>query len=44
MHFMAGSAGSRSLGPLGLHSIPQALYMVLLIVSVMKSLVFGKWL
>ncbi|XP_016070797.1 PREDICTED: lymphocyte antigen 6 complex locus protein G5c [Miniopterus natalensis] len=42
MHFMAGLAHSRSLGSLGLHSTPQALYMVLLIVLVMMSLVFGK--
>ncbi|KAM7134977.1 lymphocyte antigen 6 complex locus protein G5c [Molossus nigricans] len=43
MHFMAGPACSRSLGPLGLHSNPQALYMVLLIALVMMSLVFGKF-
>ncbi|XP_032254313.1 lymphocyte antigen 6 complex locus protein G5c [Halichoerus grypus] len=43
MHFMAGPAGSRSMGPLGLHSNPQALYMVLLIALVMMSLVFGNF-
>ncbi|KAI2541640.1 LY6G5C isoform 6 [Pan troglodytes] len=41
---MAGPAGSQSLGPLCFHSSPQALYTVLLIVLVMMSLVFGKWL
>ncbi|XP_006904714.1 lymphocyte antigen 6 complex locus protein G5c [Pteropus alecto] len=43
MHFMAGPARSQSLGPLCLHSTPQALYMVLLTVLVMMSLVFGKF-
>ncbi|XP_008065893.1 lymphocyte antigen 6 complex locus protein G5c [Carlito syrichta] len=42
MHVMAGPARSLGLGPLGLHSILQALYMVVLIVLVMMSLVFGK--
>ncbi|XP_004424417.1 PREDICTED: lymphocyte antigen 6 complex locus protein G5c [Ceratotherium simum simum] len=42
MHFMAGPAGSRSLGPLGLHSTPEAQYLVLLVL-VMMSLVFGKF-
>uniref|UniRef100_A0A2K5DFK4 Lymphocyte antigen 6 complex locus protein G5c n=1 Tax=Aotus nancymaae TaxID=37293 RepID=A0A2K5DFK4_AOTNA len=42
MHFMAGPARSQSLGPLCLHSTPQALYMVL-IVLVMMSLAFGKF-
>uniref|UniRef100_A0A452R9I0 Lymphocyte antigen 6 complex locus protein G5c n=1 Tax=Ursus americanus TaxID=9643 RepID=A0A452R9I0_URSAM len=37
---MAGPAGSRSMGPLGLHSTPQALCMVLSIALVMMSLVF----
>nr|XP_023397178.1 lymphocyte antigen 6 complex locus protein G5c [Loxodonta africana] len=41
MHFMAGCAGSRSLGLLGLRSTSQGLCMVLLLVLVMKSLVFG---
>ncbi|XP_054424662.1 lymphocyte antigen 6 complex locus protein G5c [Pteronotus mesoamericanus] len=43
MHFMAGLAGSRSLGPLGFHSTPQALYMVLLLVLVMMCFVFGQF-
>ncbi|XP_014389972.1 PREDICTED: lymphocyte antigen 6 complex locus protein G5c isoform X1 [Myotis brandtii] len=42
MHFMAGPTHSRSLGPLGLHSTPHALCMVLLTVLVVMSLVFGK--
>ncbi|XP_062954051.1 lymphocyte antigen 6 complex locus protein G5c [Cynocephalus volans] len=42
MLFMAHPAGSRSLGPWGLHSTPQDLYMVLLIVLVMMSSAFGK--
>uniref|UniRef100_G3TS53 Lymphocyte antigen 6 family member G5C n=1 Tax=Loxodonta africana TaxID=9785 RepID=G3TS53_LOXAF len=37
---MAGCAGSRSLGLLGLRSTSQGLCMVLLLVLVMKSLVF----
>ncbi|KAF6114838.1 lymphocyte antigen 6 family member G5C [Phyllostomus discolor] len=43
MHFMAGPASSRSLGPLSLYSIPHTLYMVLLLVLVMMSLVFGQF-
>ncbi|KAM5287463.1 lymphocyte antigen 6 complex locus protein G5c [Hipposideros larvatus] len=42
MNFMAGPACSWSLRPLGLRSNPQALYMVLLIVLVVMSSVFGK--
>ncbi|ELK23382.1 PREDICTED: lymphocyte antigen 6 complex locus protein G5c [Myotis davidii] len=42
MHFTAGPTHSRSLGPLGLHGTPQALYMVHLTVLVVMSLVFGK--
>ncbi|KAM5166826.1 lymphocyte antigen 6 complex locus protein G5c [Callospermophilus lateralis] len=42
VHFMAGFSGSLSLGPLSLHSIPQSLYSIFLIVMVMMSLVFGK--
>lgn len=38
MRVMAGPAGSRNPGP------PQALYMVLLIMLVLMSLAFGKWL
>ncbi|XP_006875657.1 PREDICTED: lymphocyte antigen 6 complex locus protein G5c [Chrysochloris asiatica] len=40
---MADLASSRSLGPLGLHSTLQTLFMVLLLVLVMMSLVFGKF-
>lgn len=43
MHVMAGPACSRRLGPLGLHSVPHALFKVLLLVLVTMSLVFGKW-
>ncbi|XP_019571142.1 lymphocyte antigen 6 complex locus protein G5c [Rhinolophus sinicus] len=43
MNFMAGPACSWSLGPLGLHSTPQALYRVLLIALVMMSSAFGKF-
>ncbi|XP_047716304.1 lymphocyte antigen 6 complex locus protein G5c [Prionailurus viverrinus] len=39
----AGPAGSRSMEPMGRHSTSQALYMVLLIVLVMRSLVFGNF-
>ncbi|XP_066123636.1 lymphocyte antigen 6 complex locus protein G5c [Saccopteryx bilineata] len=42
MRFMAGPARSRSLGLLGLHSTPQPLSTVLLIVLVIMNLVFGK--
>ncbi|XP_007949645.1 lymphocyte antigen 6 complex locus protein G5c [Orycteropus afer afer] len=43
MHLMAGPASRRSLGLLGLHSTSQTLCMVLLLVLVMKSLVFGNF-
>ncbi|KAL4699365.1 hypothetical protein H8958_011730 [Nasalis larvatus] len=43
MRFMAGPAGSQNLGPMCFHSSLQALYTVLLIVLVMMSLVFGKF-
>ncbi|XP_069344718.1 lymphocyte antigen 6 complex locus protein G5c [Eulemur rufifrons] len=42
MCFMAGPAGSWSLEPLGPRRTLQGLYVVLLIVLVMMSLVFGK--
>ncbi|KAM8779926.1 lymphocyte antigen 6 complex locus protein G5c [Rhynchonycteris naso] len=41
IRFMAGPTYSGSPGPLGLHSTPQPLSMVLLIMLVMMSLVFG---
>uniref|UniRef100_A0A8C7BGD2 Lymphocyte antigen 6 complex locus protein G5c n=1 Tax=Neovison vison TaxID=452646 RepID=A0A8C7BGD2_NEOVI len=42
MHLMTGPAG-RSMGSLGLHSIPQVLHTVLLTALVMMSLVFGDF-
>ncbi|XP_004695157.1 PREDICTED: lymphocyte antigen 6 complex locus protein G5c [Condylura cristata] len=42
MHFMAGPAGSQSLGPLGLHRTPHSLYMVFLMVLIMMSLVSAQ--